>query len=167
MSRELEELPSLLGKALSARGWRLATAESCTGGLLGGAVTAIPGSSGWFERGFVTYSNESKVELLGVAPETIARYGAVSGETAREMASGVISRSHADVAVAITGIAGPEGGSAEKPVGTVWLAWQQRQGSSGKAECHCFPGGREAVRHSAVAIALKRLIALAEAGAAS
>jgi nicotinamide-nucleotide amidase len=162
MFREFDELSSLLGQALSARGWMLVTAESCTGGLLAGAVTAIPGSSAWFERGFVTYSNESKAELLGVAPATLARYGAVSEETAREMADGAIAHSHADVAIAITGIAGPDGGSAAKPVGSVWLAWRQRDGNGG-AQAHCFPGGRETVRHLAVTAALEYLTALARA----
>ncbi|MDR2014224.1 MAG: nicotinamide-nucleotide amidohydrolase family protein [Azoarcus sp.] len=162
MVRELDELSSLLGQALSARNWTLATAESCTGGLLAGAITATPGSSAWFERGFVTYSNESKEELLHVAPATLARYGAVSGETAREMADGAISRSRADVAIAITGIAGPDGGSAAKPVGTVWLAWRERHGNGG-TQTHCFSGNRETVRYRAVTIALERLIALAKA----
>ncbi len=162
MDRELAELSRLLGQALSARGWMLATAESCSGGLLAGVVTATPGSSIWFERGFVTYSNASKTELLGVEPATLARYGAVSEETAREMADGAIARSHADVAMAITGIAGPDGGSASKPVGTVWLAWRQRHGNGG-AQTHCFSGDRETVRHCVVTAALERLIALAGA----
>jgi nicotinamide-nucleotide amidase len=162
MIQELEDLSSLLGQALSARGWTLATAESCTGGLFAGAVTAIPGSSAWFERGFVTYSNESKVELLGVAPATLTRCGAVSEETALEMADGAIARSHADVAIAITGIAGPDGGSADKPVGTVWLAWRQRHGNGG-TQTHCFSGNRETVRLRAITTALERLIALAKA----
>ncbi|MDR2880408.1 MAG: CinA family protein [Azoarcus sp.] len=161
MDREHAELSSLLGQILSARGWTLATAESCTGGLLAGAITATAGSSGWFDRGFVTYSNESKVELLGVSPATLACHGAVSEETALEMADGAIAHSHADVAIAITGIAGPDGGSTAKPVGMVWLAWQQRNGN-GDAKVHCFFGDREAVRHQAVTIALERLIALAK-----
>ncbi|MCL2875072.1 MAG: CinA family protein [Betaproteobacteria bacterium] len=165
MDRRIAELSNLLGQALSARGWMLATAESCSGGLLAGAVTDIPGSSGWFERGFVTYSNAAKVELLGVSPATLTCYGAVSEETAREMADGAIAHSHADVAMAITGIAGPEGGSAAKPVGTVWLAWRQRHGNSGTlAETQCIPGDREAVRHHVITIALERLIALARTG---
>jgi len=164
MDRSLAELSRLLGRALSARGWTLATAESCSGGLLAGAITATPGSSVWFDRGFVTYSNESKMELLGVTPATLARHGAVSEETALEMALGTIAHSRADVAVAITGIAGPDGGSAAKPVGTVWLAWRQRCGNV-QAETHCFPGDREAIRHCAVTVALERLISLAEADA--
>ena len=159
MDRKLAELSRLLGQAFSARGWMLATAESCSGGLLAGAVTDTPGSSIWFERGFVTYSNESKTELLGVEPATLARYGAVSEETAREMADGAIIHSRADVAIAVTGIAGPDGGSAAKPVGTVWLAWRVRHGDGG-AQVHCFPGDREAVRRCVVVAALERLIAL-------
>jgi len=162
MDQSFGELSSLLGQLLSARGWMLATAESCSGGLLAGAVTAIPGSSGWFERGFVTYSNESKVELLGVSPATIIRYGAVSEEVAREMADGAIAHSHANVAVAITGIAGPGGGSAAKPVGMVCLAWRHGNGGT-QAETHCIPGDRETVRQRAVTIAMERLIALATA----
>jgi nicotinamide-nucleotide amidase len=164
MVQELDKLSFLLGQALSARNWTLATAESCTGGLLAGAVTTIPGSSAWFERGFVTYSNESKVELLGVSPATLTRYGAVSEETAREMADGAIAHSQADVAIAITGIAGPDGGSADKPVGTVWLVWRQRHGNSG-TQTHCFPGNRETVRQRAVTTALECLIALTKAEA--
>jgi len=159
MDRGFAELSDILGQALTERGWMLATAESCSGGLLAGAITAIAGSSGWFDRGFVTYSNESKVELLGVNPATLTRYGAVSEETAREMADGAIARSRADVAVAITGIAGPGGGSIAKPVGTVWLAWRQQHGGT-LAETHCIPGDRETVRHRVVTIALERLIAL-------
>lgn len=159
---EFDELSFLLGQTFSARNWTLATAESCTGGLLAGAVTAVPGSSAWFERGFVTYSNESKMELLGVTPATLARHGAVSEETAREMADGAIMHSHADVAIAITGIAGPDGGSAAKPVGTVWLAWRRRCGNGG-AQILCFSGNRETVRRDAVTVALERLIALAKA----
>jgi nicotinamide-nucleotide amidase len=158
MDREFAELSSLLGQALSARGWMLATAESCSGGLLAGVVTATPGSSAWFECGFVTYSNASKAELLGVEPSTLARYGAVSEETAREMADGAIARSRADVAIAITGIAGPDGGSDAKPVGTVWLAWRQRHGNDGvQTEIHCFSGDRETVRRRIVTVALERL----------
>lgn len=162
MNQEIAKRSLWLGQALSARGWKLITAESCTGGLLSGAVTGAPGSSLWFDRGFVTYSNESKTELLGVNPETLARYGAVSEETAREMADGALVLSHADVALAITGIAGPDGGSASKPVGTVWLAWRHRHGSV-QAETFCFSGNREAIRQNTVKTALERLITLARA----
>lgn len=161
MDRNLVKLSTRLGKALAARGWMIAIAESCTGGLIAEAVTVTPGSSAWFERGFVTYSNESKVELLGVGPATLARRGAVSEETAVEMARGALKHSHADIVVAITGLAGPDGGSAAKPVGTVCLAWQQRGGDP-CVETHKFPGDREAIRLAATAVALERLIEMAE-----
>ena len=161
MDRNLVKLSTRLGKALAARGWMIAIAESCTGGLIAEAVTVTPGSSAWFERGFVTYSNESKVELLGVGPATLARCGAVSEETAVEMVRGALRHSHADIAVAITGLAGPDGGSAAKPVGTVCLAWQQRGGDP-CVETHKFPGDREAIRLAATAVALEHLIALAD-----
>ncbi|MDR1229448.1 MAG: CinA family protein [Azoarcus sp.] len=154
------ELAAQLGAILNARNWMLATAESCTGGGVAATVTAVAGSSGWFERGFVTYSNESKVELLGVSPGTLAHHGAVSEATALEMAAGALTHSHADIAAAITGIAGPDGGSPGKPVGTVCLAWQQRHGDV-LVETRHFSGDRETVRRQAVAAALEGLIALA------
>jgi nicotinamide-nucleotide amidase len=160
MDCESAELAARLGEALAARGWRLATAESCTGGAVAVAVTTVAGSSGWFERGFVTYSNESKVEILGVSPATLARHGAVSEETALEMVAGALAHSHADIALAITGIAGPDGGSPNKPVGTICLAWQPRHGNA-LVETRHFSGDREAVRRQAVTTALERLIALA------
>jgi len=146
-----------LGRALAARGLKAATAESCTGGLVAGAITDIAGSSAWFDRGFVTYSNEAKVELLGVRPQTLARFGAVSEPTAREMVAGALGRSGADIAVAVTGVAGPAGGTAEKPVGLVWLAWGVRGGDVEVASRH-FPGDRAAVRDATVAFALEGLI---------
>jgi len=146
-----------LGRRLTAKAWLVATAESCTGGLVAGAITAIGGSSGWFERGFVTYSNEAKAEVLHVHPATLARHGAVSGETARAMAEGAIAASRAAIAVAVTGIAGPSGGSPEKPVGTVWFAWALRGGST-HAAVHVFPGDRTAVRETSVRVALEGLI---------
>jgi nicotinamide-nucleotide amidase len=160
MDHELATLSARLGEALTARGWALATAESCTGGWIAETVTASAGSSAWFERGFVTYSNESKVELLGVAPGTLARHGAVSEETACEMAAGALTHGHGDIAVAVTGIAGPGGGSADKPVGTVCLAWCQRHGDL-FVETRHFPGDRETIRRQIVIAALERLIALA------
>jgi nicotinamide-nucleotide amidase len=162
MDEELAALSAQLGEALAARRWTLATAESCTGGLIATVVTATAGSSGWFERGFVTYSNESKVESLGVSPATLARRGAVSEETAQEMAAGALAHSHADVAVAITGIAGPGGGSDDKPVGTVCLAWSERRGAQTVKTRH-FRGGRESVRRQTVVAAIKKLIEIAEA----
>ena len=151
------ELAVSLGVALSARGWMAATAESCTGGLIAGAITDVSGSSGWFERGFVTYSNEAKIELLGVRPETLSRFGAVSEETVRAMVAGALERSRADVAVAVTGVAGPTGGTPEKPVGLVWLAWGVR-GAAVEAASRRFPGNRAAVREAAVAVALAGLL---------
>jgi nicotinamide-nucleotide amidase len=146
-----------LGRRLTAKAWQAATAESCTGGLVAGAITAIGGSSGWFERGFVTYSNEAKAEVLHVPPAILARHGAVSAETARAMAEGAIAASRAAVAVAVTGIAGPSGGSLEKPVGMVWFAWAVR-GAATNAAVHVFPGDRAAVREASVRIALEGLI---------
>jgi nicotinamide-nucleotide amidase len=118
-----------LAEALLARGWMLAAAESCTGGLIAAACTALPGSSRWFERGFVTYGNAAKVEQLGVAQELLDAHGAVSEPVARAMAEGALARSHADLALAVTGIAGPGGAVPGKPVGTVWLAWSVRRAS--------------------------------------
>jgi nicotinamide-nucleotide amidase len=146
-----------VGSALAARGRTLATAESCTGGLIAGAITDVPGSSQWFERGFVTYSNEAKMDMLGVHAETLADHGAVSEATAAEMATGALARSRADVAVAVTGIAGPDGGSPGKPVGTVCFAWARRNGTVGTETRH-FAGDRAAVRAATVDVALRGLI---------
>ena len=149
-----------LASLLLARGQLLATAESCTGGLIAASCTELAGSSAWFERGFVTYSNEAKTELLGVPAELIAEHGAVSEAVARAMATGALMRSRADIAVAVTGIAGPTGGSDAKPVGTVWLAWAEggRDGSRESVAVHAekvwFPGDRRAVRGATVAHAL-------------
>jgi nicotinamide-nucleotide amidase len=151
------ELALDLGRALAAHGWRVATAESCTGGLVAGTITEIAGSSGWFDRGFVTYSNEAKVELLGVAAATLARSGAVSEETAREMAAGAIAASRAKLAVAVTGIAGPDGGTPDKPLGTVCFAWARRAGAVETATRR-FPGDRAEVRAASVAAALQGLL---------
>lgn len=135
----------------------LVAAESCTGGWLAKAVTDVPGSSGWFERGFVTYSNAAKVEMLGVDFSTLETCGAVSERTVAEMAAGALARSRADIAVAISGVAGPEGGTPDKPVGTVWLAWARR-GHPAVTEHWLYEGGREAVRLQAVFDALRGLI---------
>ncbi len=126
MTTDTFELAVRLGRALQDRHWTMATAESCTGGLIAGAITDVAGSSAWFDRGFVTYSNAAKVEMLGVRPETLAALGAVSEATAREMAAGALARSGADIAVAVTGVAGPAGGTPEKPVGLVCFAWAIR-----------------------------------------
>ncbi|MDX1656133.1 MAG: CinA family protein, partial [Candidatus Competibacteraceae bacterium] len=123
MNRDLERLVQNLGKALQLRGWMAATAESCTGGGIAMALTELAGSSAWFDRGFITYSNAAKSELLGVEPALIEASGAVSSEVVKAMAEGALARSRAGVSVAVSGIAGPEGGSELKPVGTIWIAW--------------------------------------------
>jgi nicotinamide-nucleotide amidase len=146
-----------LADALRSKGALLATAESCTGGLVAAACTAVAGSSDWFERGFVTYSNSAKIEALGVDPALIDAHGAVSAEVARAMAEGALRRSHATIALAVTGIAGPGGATAGKPVGTVWLAWA-RAGQATKAELLQLAGDRTAVREQTVLHALQRLI---------
>ena len=153
--------PAVLALAdrLRARGAMLATAESCTGGLIAAACTAVAGSSDWFERGFVTYSNAAKTELLGVPAALIAAHGAVSEPVARAMVQGALRQSHATLAVAVTGIAGPGGAVPGKPVGTVWLAWGTAAGV--QAELLQLPGDRSAVREATVAVALARLLAVA------
>jgi nicotinamide-nucleotide amidase len=152
-----------LADALRVRGWRLATAESCTGGLIAAACTALAGSSDWFERGFVTYSNAAKTEQLGVSALLIAQHGAVSKPVVRAMAEGALTHSAADIAVAITGIAGPAGGTADKPVGLVWMAIAQR-GAATQAERLQLNGDRAAVRAATVELALQRLQSAATAG---
>ena len=147
---------ALVADFLLKRGWMLATAESCTGGLIAAACTELAGSSQWFERGFVTYSNEAKTELLGVDAALIARDGAVSESVVRAMAQGALARSRAQVAVAVTGVAGPGGGSADKPVGTVWLAWATPQGLH--SEVQHFAGDRADVRAATVEHALRNLL---------
>jgi nicotinamide-nucleotide amidase len=147
-----------LAVQLRARGWMLATAESCTGGLIAGACTEISGSSDWFDRGFVTYSNAAKTEMLGVPATLIQAHGAVSEAVACAMAAGALARSQAQCAVAVTGVAGPTGGSADKPVGTVWLAWATPSGQV-EAKRHLFSGDRAAVRQATVAQALSGLLA--------
>jgi len=146
-----------LADQLLAQGRLLATAESCTGGLIAAACTERSGSSAWFERGFVTYSNEAKAELLGVDAALIAAHGAVSEPVARAMAEGALARSRAQVAVAVTGVAGPTGGSADKPVGTVWLAWAAQGKETRALRCQ-FSGDRAAVRQATVLRALQGLI---------
>jgi nicotinamide-nucleotide amidase len=144
--------------AYRARGWRLATAESCTGGLVAAALTSIAGSSDVVERGFVTYSNEAKSQLLGVPPETIAGHGAVSAETTAAMARGAVARAPVDLAISVTGVAGPGGGSAAKPVGLVIFGLARRDGVS-RTERHVFAGDRAAVRQAALQVALRLLVA--------
>ncbi len=160
-SDTLSTLATLVGAKLKAQGLMLATAESCTGGWVAQAVTAIAGSSDWFERGFVTYADAAKQEMLGVSAATLARHGAVSEETAREMAAGALAHSRALVAVAITGIAGPSGGSPEKPVGTVCFAWSRKDAES-VAQTRRFEGDRESVRRQSVIVALQGVLELLE-----
>ena len=149
------------GAELTRRQLRLVAAESCTGGLFAATCTAIAGSSDWFDRGFVSYSNAAKQEMLGVSADTLARHGAVSEQTACEMAAGALVPSRAQVALAITGIAGPSGGSPEKPVGTVCFAWS-RKDASPIAQTLQFKGDRESVRRQSVAFALQTLLELLE-----
>jgi nicotinamide-nucleotide amidase len=155
---ETTALCERLATTLQARGWLLATAESCTGGMIAAACTDLSGSSNWFERGFVTYSNEAKTELLGVGADLIAQHGAVSEVVARAMAFGAIRHSRARVSVAVTGVAGPTGGSPEKPVGTVWFGFQVDGQLT--SETRRFPGDRAAVRAATVEHALRRLLEL-------
>ncbi|MFH1493324.1 MAG: nicotinamide-nucleotide amidase [Pseudomonadota bacterium] len=159
MDESLFRLAEETGQALKARGWMLATAESCTGGWVGEAVTAVPGSSVWYDRGFITYTNASKQEMLGVQAETLAQHGAVSEETVREMAAGVLRHSQAHISLSISGIAGPTGGSPDKPVGTVCFAWCIKNGPL-KSERRIFAGDRHAVRQQAVSHALRGVLAL-------
>ena len=146
-----------LGMALKAKGLKLAVAESCTGGGFCRVITRVPGSSAWFDRGFFTYSNASKEEMLGVDPKLIEQYGAVSEPVAREMALGALKNSQADVTVSITGTAGPSGGTLEKPVGTVWFGFAQK---NNKCQTHkaFFESGRKHVRLCAISYALKWLL---------
>ena len=158
---DIPALVSLLADALQQQGRMMATAESCTGGLIAGACTDLSGSSNWFERGFVTYSNEAKTELLGVDAALIADHGAVSEEVARARAEGAVARSRAQVAVAVTGVAGPTGGSRDKPVGTVWFGWSV--GGHVRTERRRFDGDRAAVRAATVQYALQTLVDLVKA----
>lgn len=158
---ELTALAASLGTLLKARGLWLVTAESCTGGWIGQAVTSVPGSSQWYDRGFITYSNRAKQEMLGVASETLARFGAVSEQTVREMVLGALAKSPAELAVAVSGIAGPGGAMPGKPVGTVCLAFALRDGPLEVCTEH-FAGDRATVRRRTVARALSGLIGLVE-----
>jgi nicotinamide-nucleotide amidase len=155
---EFSALVLELAQSLTARGWTLATAESCTGGWVAKCCTDLAGSSAWFERGFVSYSNQAKRELLGVVPETLESEGAVSAAVAAQMAEGARRRAGVDVALAVTGIAGPDGGTADKPVGTVWFGWSLK-GQPAQTELQHFEGDRDAVRRQTVAHALAGLLA--------
>lgn len=152
----LEALAAELGTELAGKGWLLATAESCTGGWAAQAITALAGSSAWFERGFVTYSNQAKMEMLGVRAETLERHGAVSEATVAEMAACALRHSRAQAAFAISGIAGPTGGSDSKPVGTVCFAWATAEGPV-RVTTRQFGGDRRAVRMQAVAYAFREM----------
>lgn len=156
--QDLARLAARLGERLGALGWRLATAESCTGGWIAKSVTDIAGSSAWLDRGFVTYSNAAKQDMLGVLAETLAVRGAVSEPVVREMAAGALARAAAQVTVAVSGVAGPGGGTAQKPVGMVCFGFGLPTGVSTET-CH-FDGDREAVRRQTVAHALTRLLEL-------
>lgn len=155
------DLVDQLSVLLSERGWKVVTAESCTGGLVAAAITKRPGSSCVFERGYVTYSNEAKMEELGVKAETLNTHGAVSAETAEEMALGALKNSRADLAISITGVAGPDGGSDEKPVGLVYFGFAVKDGKSGASK-EQFSGSREQVRGAAAKTALQNIIELSE-----
>ena len=160
----IPETVAQLAQQLSQKGWLMATAESCTGGLIAGACTERPGSSQWLDCGFVTYSNRAKSAMLDVPAALIAAHGAVSEPVARAMAQGAIAQSQAQVSVAVTGVAGPDGGSASKPVGTVWFAWQVA--GSLHSEVMRFDGDRHAVRQATVQHALRRLLTLVQAAQA-
>lgn len=159
MSATIEQLAAELGQQLKTKGWKLATAESCTGGGLAYWITHIPGSSNWFERGFVTYSNLAKEELLGIHSYTLDKFGAVSEQTASEMAEGALHQSQAQISLAITGIAGPDGGTLDKPVGTVWIAYAGVQIPT-VATRYLFTGDRQAVREQTINQALTTLLHL-------
>ncbi len=156
MTPELFALSEKCGRKLEAAGWKLATAESCTGGGIAAAVTEIAGSSGWFDRGFVTYTNEAKVQMLGVSEATLATLGAVSEETVLQMSRGALAKSAAHIAVAVSGIAGPSGGSKEKPVGMVCIGWATKAGA--EARTFHFAGDRAAVRGQTIATALSGVL---------
>ena len=156
---ELHQLAVELADRLCARGWMLATAESCTGGWVGQLLTSLPGSSQWYERGFITYANAAKVEMLGIPEATLATHGAVSEQTASAMAAGALKHSHTQAALAISGIAGPGGGTPQKPVGLVCYGWALADGTVMSSTCR-LDGDREEIRSRAVAAALRGLIEL-------
>lgn len=155
----MPDLMSDLFSRLKDKKWMMSTAESCTGGLIAAAITAVPGSSAVFDRGFITYSNESKIEMLSVAEDTLKDYGAVSEQTAREMVMGALRKSRAQMAVSVTGIAGPDGGTAGKPVGLVYIGYGLR-GQDPKVARHNFKGPRESVREQTAAAALGHALSL-------
>jgi len=160
--KKLTLIVEQLAELLIKRNKKLTVAESCTGGWIAKVLTDLAGSAVWFERGFVTYSNQAKHEMLGVAEATLESYGAVSQETVAEMAIGALNNSHADYSLSVSGIAGPSGGSADKPVGLVWFAWSKKSNKEGviSSEQKIFSGDRDEVRKQAVIFALIRLINL-------
>lgn len=155
----MENISAQVGAALKAHGMMLTTAESCTGGGVAQAITEVAGCSAWFERGFVTYSNLSKQQMLGVSEATLKQYGAVSEAVVREMVAGALANSASNIALSVSGIAGPDGGTTEKPVGTVWFAWGIKQGVT-IAQRHLLKGNRAEVRAQAVNIALQGVLNL-------
>lgn len=157
MDAELEQLSRQVGEALQARNLTLATAESCTGGWVAKVITDTAGSSAWFDRGFVTYTNQAKQDMLGVQAATLVAHGAVSEQTVNEMAQGALVHSNAQLSLAISGVAGPGGGSPEKPVGLVWFAWA-KDGQATRIRRAQFDGDREAVRRQAVVMALEGVL---------
>lgn len=154
---DIENTAIQVGSALKSHGLMLTTAESCTGGMVASAVTNIAGSSEWFERGFITYSNEAKREMLGVTQDTLAHHGAVSEATVREMVAGALHHSRAQVALAVSGIAGPTGGTLDKPVGTVWFAWGVK-GRQCISRLHHLSGNRTEIRMKSAYIALQGIL---------
>ncbi|MDU0356151.1 nicotinamide-nucleotide amidohydrolase family protein [Paraglaciecola aquimarina] len=158
MTEDINNLAQILGGQLLAKGWHISCAESCTGGGVGFAITSTAGSSQWFEKGFITYSNEAKQAMLGVQQNTLIEYGAVSAQTVEEMARGAAQQASANVAISVSGIAGPDGGTADKPVGTVWFGFFVRDQVVTKKQQ--FNGGREAVRMKAIEFALSNTVKL-------
>ena len=158
MTEDITQLAQLLGNKLFAKGWQISCAESCTGGGVGYAITSISGSSAWFKKGYITYSNDAKQELLGVTEQTLIKHGAVSATTVEEMAAGAAKQANAEVAVAISGIAGPDGGTSEKPVGTVWFGFFINGQSMSQKQL--ITGDRQAVRIKAIEFALSSTLRL-------
>ena len=166
MGSDTLELAERLGKALTACKWQVTAAESCTGGAIAAAITAVPGASTWFEGSIVSYADRIKRDVLGVDTDDLAGLGAVSEPVARQMAVGVLNRLDANLSVAVSGIAGPDGGSEEKPVGTVWIAWAHGEGQEPvqvEARCVHFDGNRHQIQEQTVAEALRGLLSIAEA----
>jgi len=155
----MESIAKQIGEKLARKSWFLTTAESCTGGMISMLITDIAGSSKWFDRGFITYSNQAKQQMLGVSEQTILNFGAVSHETVREMANGAIENSNAQVSIAISGVAGPDGGSEEKPVGTVLIAWKVPERDV-LTERFQFQGNRQEIRQQAAQLSLEKLFEL-------